>query len=99
MSGTGSVDAKLMGQPIRALLDTGYIQIDFPPSIIHAGTNVIGGQVVWVINNRKTLKFDVPSQKTDSTHIFIRDLSQGFEGLRNELMQPSPTPATATSPH
>jgi len=85
------VDSPSMGKSVNNLASASYIQIAFRKEIIKPNTKILGGQVIWVINNRITLKFDVPEQVTgpygnDLSVLFIRSLTDGLSPL---IMEPS----------
>jgi hypothetical protein len=88
-------DDTYMGKPVESLSDAQYIQIDL--SAIPPNTDILGGSVVWVINSRITLKFDIPPQRSSSqSHLMIGDLSSGMSVLRG-ITPPSSTTDTSTS--
>ena len=83
--GICSVDDMYMGKSVNSLLNAKYIQIIYPKSLIPVDTMILGGKVVWVINNRITLKFDIPMQAAKeygaNSGIIIQGISDGLQPL------------------
>lgn len=69
------------GSPLYFLKDTEYIQIFF--DTIVPKSKVVGGRVICIINNLIRFEFVIPPQETTEKMIFIRDLSQ-FQQLLKE---------------
>jgi hypothetical protein len=75
-----AADSEIMGQPVRSLSMSEYLQIGLPDTLFSTGTQIESGTITWVINNRTRLRFSVPAQKTvalpngDKSTAFVRIL-------------------------
>ena len=68
------------GRPLYFLKDTEYIQIFF--YTIVPKSRVVGGRVICIINNLIRFEFVIPPQETTDNMIFIHDLSQFHQLLK-----------------
>ncbi len=77
-----SLDATdpVAGRPLYFLKDTEYIQILF--CTIVPKSKVVGGRVICIINNLIRFELVIPPQETTDNMIFIRDLSQFHQLLK-----------------
>ncbi len=75
------MDAKdsAVGNLASFLLDTEFIQIEF--GNMPSDSDVLGGDVICIINNSVRLIFSIPPQKLVNNQIFIRDLSESLQVL------------------
>jgi hypothetical protein len=75
------MDAKdsAVGNPVSYLRDADYILIEF--GRMPSDSNVLGGDVVCIINNSVRLEFSIPPQRLVNKQIFIRDVSESLEVL------------------
>ena len=89
----------MIGKPVNILAGSQYIEISF--AFLKPDTAILGGTVVWVINNRVMLRYEIPPQNTvrereDSSRIWIRDLRAGVAQLqeieKKEAKQPVGSP-------
>jgi len=85
--GNCSIDDKYMGKPVSSLIAANGMGVIFNKNIVAPNTKALGGQVVWVINNRVTLKFDVPAQTTraipeEGSLLMINNLADGLGPLK-----------------
>ena len=75
------MDAKdsAVGNPVFYLRDAEYIQIEF--GRMPSDSDVLGGDVICIINNSVRLEFSIPPQKLVNNQIFIRNLSESLQVL------------------
>ena len=88
--GVCAIDDPYMGKPIAKLSDATFMLVGFAKGLLPPNTQIIGGQIVWVINNRITLKFDIPPQASiqdtgNDSIVLIRvfDIQAGLQPLRH----------------
>lgn len=85
------IDSLYMGRSGFSLLDAEYIQVNF--NSLEEDTEILGGEVVWVVNNTEKLSFKMPPQKGVGGNFYIRDLSDGFKSLKEASLGKSQTQA------
>ncbi|MBM4064703.1 MAG: hypothetical protein FJ266_03545 [Planctomycetes bacterium] len=81
-SGIFSLNAtdSAVGRPLFFLKDVEYIQIVFDK--IAPKSKVISGRAICIVNNLIRFEFVIPPQETTNNMIFIRDLSQFHQLLK-----------------
>jgi hypothetical protein len=92
-----SVFDVMMNKPVNTLTTAQFIQIGFHEEALKGVTEVLGGSVVWVINNRISLRYSIPPQplikQAKELRIFVRDLRAGIEQFeqfaKQHTMQPT----------
>jgi hypothetical protein len=83
-------ESTFINEPVATLLETSFIQLEFTDSLIPEGTVIDRGDIVLVVNNRVSMRFQIPPQTlrapTDagSSHAtigFVYDLKDGLAPL------------------
>lgn len=72
-----------LGKPILRLLDAEYIQIEVSGNAKKEQMRISGGKVAWVINGIVRLSFDIPDQVSNDGKVYVRNLTDGLNPLRD----------------
>jgi len=66
-----------IGKQLKVLSFVDYFQIVL--DVIPKNANIIGGKIIWALNNSITLTFDIPMQiSDDQQRIFVREVKNAF---------------------
>ena len=84
-------DGPSIGTPVKNLISADTVAMVCGTNLIGSGVKVIGGNVIWVINNIITLRFNIPEQISRSypqggSEIIISDLKDGIKPLSDQLL-------------
>ena len=102
-TGTAGVFDAIMDKPVHSIIRAEYIQIGLHKNLLKkSDVSILGGTIVWVINNRISLRYAIPPQKVDSDgpdgyRITVRDLKTGIAQLE-QLANPAGTMPPSGSP-
>lgn len=77
-----AADASAVGKPIEFLRGGQYVQTEL--QAMPEDSTILGGKVIFVINNSLHLEFKVPAQKADKRRVFIRDVVAGMKPLSGD---------------